>query len=128
MTERILQYFDASWELGNEPNSLPHQLNFSLPAKQLGKVDMMMFLMIIIVVRNMVLSSAWIRAEHVHKTVERMFLDVMIKPTSGPTRTEASASRVSFVFQFTHYWSGHQWGEEVLQEKRYHLSIIPRAS
>ena len=28
-----------SWELGNEPNSLPHQLNFSLPAKQLGQVD-----------------------------------------------------------------------------------------
>ena len=27
-----------SWELGNEPNSLPHQLNFSLPAKQLGQV------------------------------------------------------------------------------------------
>ena len=26
-----------SWELGNEPNSLPHQLNFSLPAKQLGR-------------------------------------------------------------------------------------------
>jgi len=30
-------YSNISWELGNEPNSLPHQLNFSLPAKQLGK-------------------------------------------------------------------------------------------
>jgi len=30
-------FSNISWELGNEPNSLPHQLNFSLPAKQLGQ-------------------------------------------------------------------------------------------
>ena len=32
------KYFGVSWELGNEPNSLPHQLNFTLPARQLGEV------------------------------------------------------------------------------------------
>ena len=35
-------YSDNSWELGNEPNSLPHQLNFTLPAKQLGKVGIIL--------------------------------------------------------------------------------------
>lgn len=30
-------YNHISWELGNEPNSLKHQLGFQLPGKQLGK-------------------------------------------------------------------------------------------
>ena len=38
MVDNYQKYFGVSWELGNEPNSLPHQLNFTLPARQLGEV------------------------------------------------------------------------------------------
>ena len=32
-----LNYSDIGWQLGNEPNSLQHQLNVTLPPRQLGK-------------------------------------------------------------------------------------------
>ena len=38
MANSYQKYCEFSWELGNEPNSLPHQLNFTLPARQLGEV------------------------------------------------------------------------------------------
>ena len=92
-------YSDNSWELGNEPNSLPHQLNFTLPAKKLGMVGIIL----------------------------ELYFGWFDGTILGPEGAEASSSRISSFFQLADHWTGYQWSQEMLVEEGRYLPFFDRA-
>ena len=102
-------YSDNSWELGNEPNSLPHQLNFTLPAKQLGKVG--------IILKQLGMVGI----------ILELYFGWFDGTILGPEGAEASSSRISSFFQLADHWTGYQWSQEMLFEEGRYLPFFDRA-
>ena len=102
-------YSDNSWELGNEPNSLPHQLNFTLPAKQLGKVG--------IILKQLGMVGI----------ILELYFGWFDGTILGPEGAEASSSRISSFYQLADHWTGYQWSQEMLVEEGRYLPFFDRA-